>query len=43
MPFDENRAVDSEKLIEQAREKKPKLIIFGGSGTLFPEPIKRCV
>lgn len=40
MPFDENRAVDAEKLIEQAREKKPKLIIFGGSGTLFPEPIK---
>ncbi|MGJ0845155.1 serine hydroxymethyltransferase [Tissierella praeacuta] len=40
MPFDENRAVDVEKLIEQAREKKPKLIIFGGSGTLFPEPIK---
>jgi len=40
MVFDEDRAVDVEKLIKQVLEKKPKLIIFGGSGTLFPEPIK---
>ncbi len=40
MAFDENRAVDVEKLKAQARELKPKMIIFGGSGTLFPEPVK---
>ncbi len=40
MKFDEDRAVDTEKLIAQAKELKPKLIIFGGSGTLFAEPIK---
>jgi glycine hydroxymethyltransferase len=40
MAFDENRAVDTEKLIEQAKRLKPKMIIFGGSGTLFPEPVR---
>jgi glycine hydroxymethyltransferase len=40
MKFDENRAVDTEALKKQAIEKKPKMIIFGGSGTLFAEPIK---
>ncbi len=40
MKFDENRAVDTESLIKQAKELKPKLVILGGSGTLFPEPIK---
>ncbi len=40
MPFDKNRAVDLEALIEQARRLRPKLIIFGGSGTLFQEPVK---
>jgi len=40
MVFDENRAVDAEKLKKQALELKPKMIIFGGSGTLFFEPIK---
>lgn len=40
MAFDENRVVDVEKLKAQARELKPKMIIFGGSGTLFPEPVK---
>ncbi|AOY75271.1 glycine hydroxymethyltransferase [Clostridium formicaceticum] len=40
MAFDENRAVDVEKLKKQALEKKPKMIIFGGSGTLFPEPVR---
>ena len=40
MKFTEDRAVDTEKLIAQARELKPKLIIFGGSGTLFEEPVK---
>lgn len=39
MAFDENRCVDVEKLKQQVMEKKPKLIIFGGSGTLFPEPV----
>ena len=40
MKFDENRAVDTESLIKQAKELNPKLVILGGSGTLFPEPIK---
>ncbi len=40
MPFDEDRAVDTEKLIAQVKERKPKLVILGGSGTLFPEPVR---
>lgn len=40
MKFDENRAVDVESLKKQALELKPKMIILGGSGTLFFEPIK---
>lgn len=40
MPFDGNRAVDTEGLKKMAKELKPKLIIFGGSGTLFPEPVR---
>ncbi len=41
MPFDENRAVDFEALEKQVRALKPKLIIFGGSGTLFEEPLRK--
>lgn len=40
MAFDKNRAVDVEKLKKQALDLKPKMIILGGSGTLFPEPVK---
>jgi len=40
MAFDKDRAVDVEKLKAQAKALKPKMIIFGGSGTLFFEPIK---
>lgn len=40
MKFTEDRAVDTEKLIEQAKALKPKMIIFGGSGTLFEEPVR---
>lgn len=39
MVFDEDRCVDVDKLKAQALALKPKMIIFGGSGTLFPEPI----
>lgn len=39
MAFDGNRCVDVEKLKKQVVEKKPKMVIFGGSGTLFPEPV----
>lgn len=39
MAFDENRCVDVEKLKKQVLERKPRLVIFGGSGTLFPEPV----
>ncbi len=40
MAFDENRAVDTDKLKEQIRKEKPKMVILGGSGTLFFEPVK---
>ena len=40
MPFDGNGAVDFDGLVGQARELRPKLVIFGGSGTLFPEPVR---
>lgn len=39
MAFD-NGEVDFEKLVEQARKINPKLVIFGGSGTIFTEPFK---
>ncbi|MDD2587122.1 MAG: aminotransferase class I/II-fold pyridoxal phosphate-dependent enzyme [Syntrophomonadaceae bacterium] len=32
--------IDLDKLISMIYEKKPRLIIFGSSGMLFPEPIK---
>lgn len=40
MKFDENNELDVEDLKRKARELRPKLIIFGGSGTLFPEPVR---
>lgn len=40
IPFDENHMVDVPKLAQMVDEKNPKLIIFGSSGMLFPEPIK---
>ena len=39
MPFS-NGEVDIDGLIAQARRLKPKMVIFGGSGTLFPEPVR---
>ena len=41
MPFDTDGAVDLDGLEAQVRELRPKLVIFGGSGTLFPEPIRK--
>jgi len=40
MKFDDSGAVDIEELKAMARRLKPKMIIFGGSGTLFYEPIR---
>lgn len=40
MKFTKDREVDTNNLIQQAKDLKPKLIIFGGSGTLFAEPIR---
>lgn len=40
MKFDEDRAVDVDHLINMVKELKPRLVILGGSGTLFPEPIR---
>ncbi len=40
MKFDKTGAVEVEALQKMAVDLKPKMIIFGGSGTLFAEPIK---
>lgn len=40
IPFDENHMVDMDKLTQMIDEQNPKLIIFGSSGMLFPEPIR---
>ncbi len=39
MKFTEDREVDVEALKEQVKKVKPKLVIFGGSGTIFQEPV----
>lgn len=39
MPFDEDRVIDLAKLTKMIYELKPKMLIFGGSGMLWPEPI----
>lgn len=39
MPF-KGHIIDVEGLKAQIKELKPKLVIFGGSGTIAPEPIK---
>ena len=38
LPFDNNKILDIDKLNKMINNEKPKLIILGGSGTLFPEP-----
>ncbi|WFA09995.1 aminotransferase class I/II-fold pyridoxal phosphate-dependent enzyme [Tissierella sp. Yu-01] len=40
MKFTEDREVDVEALKIQVKELNPKLVIFGGSGTLFQEPVR---
>lgn len=40
MQFDSNGAVDKEALLKQISAVNPKMVILGGSGTLFPEPVK---
>ena len=40
MKFTEDREVDAEALKAQVRKLRPKLVIFGGSGTLFQEPVR---
>jgi glycine hydroxymethyltransferase len=40
MKFDGDGSVDTEALKEMAFSLNPKMIIFGGSGTLFPEPVR---
>ena len=39
IPFDDNKAVDVDKLVKMLYELKPRMLIFGGSGMLWPEPI----
>lgn len=40
IPFNEDRMVDVGKLKEMIFKLKPRMIIFGSSGMLFPEPLK---
>ncbi|MHC1605502.1 MAG: serine hydroxymethyltransferase [Candidatus Methanofastidiosia archaeon] len=43
-PFDDNEMnIDSDKMVKDIIEKKPKLILFGASMFLFPHPIKDAV
>jgi len=39
MPFTKDRVIDLEQLTKMIYELKPKMLIFGGSGMLWPEPI----
>lgn len=39
IPFNEDKVVDIAKLTKMLYELKPKMLIFGGSGMLWPEPI----
>ena len=43
MKFNGYGEVDLKELEKQIIERRPKLIILGGSGTLFPEPIREVV
>lgn len=43
MKFTPYGDVDVDALIEQIKIIKPKMVIFGGSGTLFPEPVEKLV
>ncbi|MDF2803728.1 MAG: glycine hydroxymethyltransferase [Anaerocolumna sp.] len=40
MKFTDNGDVDIEALKAQVKELRPKLVILGGSGTLFQEPVR---
>lgn len=40
IPFDEDRQVDLERLSKMIYEQRPRMIIFGGSGMLWSEPIE---
>lgn len=40
LPYDDDQKLKVEKAVEMIDAYKPRLIIFGGSGTLFPDPIK---
>lgn len=40
MKFTDDGDVDIEALKAQVKKLRPKLVIFGGSGTLFQEPVK---
>lgn len=39
IPFDENKVVNLNELVELIYKKRPQMVIFGGSGMLLPEPI----
>jgi glycine hydroxymethyltransferase len=41
IPYKENQTIDTAKFIKKIEEKKPKLIILGSSGMLFPEAVEK--
>lgn len=40
IPYQENQTINTEKFIKEIEEKRPKLIILGSSGMLFPEAVE---
>lgn len=40
IPYKQNQTIDTKKFIKEIKEKKPKLIILGSSGMLFPEAVE---
>ncbi|HJH25666.1 MAG TPA: serine hydroxymethyltransferase [Methanophagales archaeon] len=41
LPFDQNEMnIDTDKMVKGIKEKKPKLILLGGSLFLFPHPVR---
>lgn len=40
LPYDNDQILEMSKLVDLIQKHEPKLIIFGGSGTLFPDPVE---
>lgn len=40
LPYNNDQILEMSKLVDLIQKHEPKLIIFGGSGTLFPDPVE---